>query len=65
MPVESLIIKVEGITRFSFGSLKLLFFNALNKIVAADLPISKAGCVIVVNEGTKMAAASRLVKLIA
>jgi hypothetical protein len=44
--------------------LKLLFSNALNRMVAADLPISKAGWVTVVNVGLNINAACRLVKLI-
>jgi hypothetical protein len=62
--VESLVISVDGITRVSFDRLKLLFSNALNKIVAADLPIPKAGWVTVLNVGHNINAACRLVKLI-
>mgnify|MGYP000141175540 CR=1 FL=1 len=38
-------------TIFSFVIILLLFAKYLNRILAAISPISKAGCVIVVNDG--------------
>lgn len=46
----------------SFFKLKLDLANALNKSVAAALPISNAGWVIVVRDGFKIDAVSRLEK---
>jgi len=54
--------RADGMTRLSLIKLKFAFSNALNKTVAALLPISKAGCVIVVNGGLRMEAVSRLEK---
>ena len=45
-------------------SLKPFLVKALIRIVAASLPISNAGCVMVVNEGFKSDAVSRFEKLI-
>ncbi len=60
--VDSLTKSVEGITRLSFVKLKFVFSNDLKRSDAAVLPISKAGCVIVVSEGLRMEAVSRLEK---
>src|SRR4029079_2275041 len=53
----------EGITTLSFFKWGEFFPSALNKTVAAVLPISKAGCVTVVIAGFNITAVCRLVKL--
>lgn len=62
--VEFLGIRVDGKTRLVSESLKLFLVNALIRMDAASLPISKAGCVMVVNDGLSRGAVSRLEKLI-
>ena len=60
--VDCRIKRDEGITMLSFFKLKFDFDNALNKSEAAILPISNAGCVMVVSDGFKIGAVSRLEK---
>ena len=61
---EYRMFRIDGMMTVSFLRMELFFPSALNKTVAAVLPISKAGWVIVVSGGFKINAVCRLVKLI-
>ena len=60
--VDPLTTSVDGMIISSFAMLKLGFPSALNKIEAAAFPIWKAGWVIVVSDGLRIAAVSRFEK---
>jgi len=55
-------MSVDGSTVHSSFNFNVSFFNNLSNTVAAVLPISKAGCVMVVNDGLRIIAVGWLEK---